>query len=62
MIPHELCVRIYELVSEFELCMQRYIYDQALFFFSFFWGVERDLSRFLFLDSSSGFLSSFEAD
>ena len=38
MIPHELCVRIYELVSEFELCMQRYIYDQALFDFSFFFG------------------------
>jgi len=32
------------------------------FSFLFFGGVERDLSRFLFLDSSSGFLSSFEAD
>jgi hypothetical protein len=35
----------------------------VIFLFFFFWGgVERDLSRFLFLDSSSGFLSSFEAD
>lgn len=31
-------------------------------FFFFFFLVERDFSGFLFLDSSSGFLSSFGAD